>query len=70
MNAVDWTKHVVDVPELFSSRARAYEQCITAGPLIFVSGQVGYDGDHLVSDQFEDQVRQVFTNIGAACRSP
>ena len=69
MTVVDWSKRVVSVPELFASRTRAYEQCIAAGPLIFISGQIGYDGDHLISNEFEDQVRQTFKNIGAALKA-
>jgi enamine deaminase RidA (YjgF/YER057c/UK114 family) len=63
-----WTKQVVDVPELSASRSRAYEQCVVAGPLVFVSGQIGYRGDVLISAEFERQVRQTFDNIRAAGR--
>lgn len=58
-----WTKQVIDVPQLFQSRTRAYENCVAAGPLVFISGQVGYDGDRLVSADFEAQVRRTFENI-------
>lgn len=65
----DWSKRVVDVPELFQSRTRAYEQCVVAGPLIFVSGQIGYVDRAIISLEFEPQVRQTFENIRAALRA-
>lgn len=64
-----WSKQVIDVPELFQSRARAYEHCVAAGPLVFVSGQIGYDGDRLVSPELEPQVRQTFKNIEVALKA-
>jgi 2-iminobutanoate/2-iminopropanoate deaminase len=64
-----WTKQVVDVPELSASRSRAYEQCVVAGPLVFVSGQIGYRGDVLISAEFEPQVRQTFDNIRTALQA-
>lgn len=64
-----WSKQVIDVPELFQSRTRAYEHCVAAGPLVFVSGQIGYDGDRLVSSEFEPQVRQTFKNLEAALKA-
>jgi len=64
---MDWTKHAIEVPELFSSQARAFEQCVVAGPLIFVSGQGGWiRGVGLVSPELAPQVRQTFANIRAA----
>ncbi|HZD71872.1 MAG TPA: RidA family protein [Actinomycetes bacterium] len=68
--AADWTKRVVTVPELFDSNAHAYEQCIAAGPLVFVAGQVGWDRDRrIVSDEFEPQARQAFENVRSALRA-
>jgi len=67
---VNWNKRAVEVPELFASRARAFEQCVVAGPLIFVSGQVGWiRGVGLVSPELEPQVRQTFANIRAALQA-
>jgi 2-iminobutanoate/2-iminopropanoate deaminase len=67
---MDWSKRVVDVPELFASQSRAYEQCVAAGPLIFVAGQVGWVKEEgLVSLEFEPQVRKTFENIGAALKA-
>lgn len=64
---MDWSKRVVDVPELFQSSSRAYEQCVAAGPLIFVAGQVGWVKEEgLISLEFEPQVRKTFENIDAA----
>lgn len=68
-SVTDWSKKVVDVPGLFQSRARAYEQCVVAGPLIFVAGQVGYSGSSVVSREFEPQVRQTFENIRTVLRA-
>jgi enamine deaminase RidA (YjgF/YER057c/UK114 family) len=67
---MDWSKQVVDVPELFASQSRAYEQCVKAGPLIFVAGQVGWVKEEgLISLEFEPQVRKTFENIGAALKA-
>jgi enamine deaminase RidA (YjgF/YER057c/UK114 family) len=67
---MNWTKCAVEVPELFSSQARAFEQCVVAGPLIFVSGQVGWiRGVGLVSPELAPQVRQTFANIRAALQA-
>ena len=64
-----WGKQVVQVPELFDSSARAYEQCIVAGPLIFVAGQIGTVGTELASVEFEPQVRATFANVEHALRA-
>lgn len=69
MTTIEWTKRVIDVPGLFESRPRAYEQCVAAGPFIFVSGQIGYDGDRLVSTGFAQQVRQTFRNVEVALQA-
>jgi enamine deaminase RidA (YjgF/YER057c/UK114 family) len=67
---MEWTKQVVDVPDLFQSESRAYSQCVTAGPLVFVAGQVGWVKEEgLVSLEFEPQVRKTFENIDAALRA-
>jgi enamine deaminase RidA (YjgF/YER057c/UK114 family) len=67
---MDWMKRAVEVPELFSSQARAFEQCVVAGPLIFVSGQGGWvRGVGLVSPELAPQVRQTFANIRAALQA-
>jgi len=67
---MDWSKHAVEVPELFHSPPRAFEQCVVAGPLIFVSGQVGWiRGQGLISHELEPQVHQTFANIRAALRA-
>ena len=67
---MDWSKQVVDVPELFASRGRAYEQCVVAGPLVFVAGQVGWVKEEgVVSLEFEPQVRKTFENIQLALRA-
>jgi 2-iminobutanoate/2-iminopropanoate deaminase len=66
----DWTKRIVKVPELFDSEANAYEQCVTAGPFIFVAGQAGWDkDDDAVPLEFEPQVRKTFENIRYALRA-
>jgi enamine deaminase RidA (YjgF/YER057c/UK114 family) len=66
----DWSKRVVDVPELFESRGRAYEQCVVAGPLVFIAGQVGWVKEEgVVSLEFEPQVRKTFENIQLALRA-
>jgi len=43
-----------------------YSQVVEAGGLVFTSGQVPYD-EHgqLVSDDFAEQARQAFRNLGA-----
>jgi 2-iminobutanoate/2-iminopropanoate deaminase len=44
-----------------------YSQAITAGNLLFLSGQIPLDPatGNLVAGGIEEQTRQVFTNIGA-----
>ncbi|AMD01337.1 MULTISPECIES: RidA family protein [Halomonas] len=46
-----------------------YSQAIKAGNTIYLSGQIPLDPATmaLVSDDFEDQARQVFTNLKAVC---
>ena len=47
-----------------------YSQAVKAGPMVFLSGQIGLDpttGD-LVGD-FEAQVRQAFANLSAVARA-
>jgi len=60
-------KQPVRVPELFESHEHhAYEQCVVAGNMIFVAGQVGWDKDKgIVSKEFEPQVRKAFADIRA-----
>lgn len=72
---VDWTKRAVQVPGLYDPRrTNAYEQCVVAGPLVFVAGQVGWDAENrIVSLEFESQARQAFENVraclSACCRT-
>src|SRR5690349_19704618 len=44
---------------------------VTPGTLVYFSGQVAFDvqGNLVGKDDFEAQVRQVFTNLGAALES-
>jgi enamine deaminase RidA (YjgF/YER057c/UK114 family) len=66
----DWSKRVVEVPELMDSRPRAYAQCVTTGPLVFVAGQVGWDeNEQLASTDIEPQVRKAFDNVRSALRA-
>ena len=46
-----------------------YSQAIKAGNTVYLSGQIPLDPATmaLVSDDFEDQARQVFTNLKAVC---
>jgi len=37
--------------------------------LIFVSGQIGYEKENLVSGEFEPQVRKTFENIRSALKA-
>ncbi|MHC1742814.1 MAG: Rid family detoxifying hydrolase [Syntrophobacteraceae bacterium] len=43
-----------------------YSQGVQAGPFLFVSGQIGLDPatGQMVSDEFEEQVKQVLKNLG------
>ena len=68
---MDWSKRVIRVPGLFDAHDHnAYEQCIVAGPLIFVAGQVGWDRERgIISLEFEPQVRQAFENVRLALRA-
>lgn len=46
-----------------------YSQAIKAGNTVYLSGQIPLDPQtmDLVSDDFEAQARQVFTNLSAVC---
>ena len=46
-----------------------YSQAIKAGNTVYLSGQIPLDATRmeLVSDDFEAQARQVFTNLKAVC---
>lgn len=46
-----------------------YSQAIKAGNTVYLSGQIPLDPQtmDLVSDDFEAQARQVFTNLAAVC---
>jgi 2-iminobutanoate/2-iminopropanoate deaminase len=45
--------------------SQAFPQAVIAGNFIFVSGTPGIDASgKVVSDNFEDQIRQAFQNIG------
>lgn len=59
-------KTVVQVPGLWDSRANGYSQCVTAGGLVFIAGQVGTTEDHVVSEDFETQIRQLWSNMQRA----
>jgi 2-iminobutanoate/2-iminopropanoate deaminase len=70
LSLADWSKQIVKVPELYDSTTRAYEQCVVAGPFIFVAGQIGWDKEEgLVSLEFEPQVHATFANIRHALRA-
>ena len=60
-------KQIVPTPGLYDSRPRGYIQCITAGDLIFVAGQVGVDAQgQVVSSEFAAQAEQALTNVRIA----
>jgi len=60
-------KQFIDVPGLYDSRQRGYEQCIVVGDLVFVAGQGGLDEQaQLVSPDFEPQARQALHNTRRA----
>ncbi|MDX1467117.1 MAG: Rid family detoxifying hydrolase, partial [Halomonas sp.] len=46
-----------------------YSQAIKAGNTVYISGQIPLDPTRMeiVSDDFEAQARQVFTNLKAVC---
>ncbi|WP_110650532.1 RidA family protein [Salinicola peritrichatus] len=47
-----------------------YSQAIKSGNTVYLSGQIPLDPAtmELVSDEFETQARQVFTNLAAVCQ--
>jgi 2-iminobutanoate/2-iminopropanoate deaminase len=48
----------------------AYSQCVVAGPLVFVAGQMGVDEQgRVVSPDFAAQLTQTFRNLGHALRA-
>lgn len=63
-------KQIVDVPGLFDARSLGYVQVVTAGDIIFVSGQGGLDERvKLVSDEFETQAREALLNVRRAVQA-
>lgn len=64
-----WRKQAVYVPELTAPGYNpSHEQCVVAGPLVFVAGQTGY-WNGTISETFAEQVRQAFSNIEAALKA-
>jgi 2-iminobutanoate/2-iminopropanoate deaminase len=60
-------KQAIVVPGLFDARQRGFEQCVVAGNLVFIAGQLGVDERfELVSPEFEAQARQVLKNVRLA----
>ncbi len=60
-------KQIVEAPGLFDSRPRGYAQCVTAGNLVFVAGQVGLDERaQVVSPEFGPQARLALENVRTA----
>ncbi len=61
-----WQRRAVPVPELYDSRPYAYEQCIVAGPLVFVAGQTAWDPEEGAPVGIEAQSRAVFRKVELA----
>lgn len=57
--------------EAAPSAIGTYSQAVKFNGLIFLSGQIPLDPDsmELVSDDFSDQMEQVFTNLLAVCQA-
>lgn len=61
-----WKKQIVHVPELVDPIHKpSHEQCVVAGPLVFVAGMTGWRNGG-ISENFSDQTRQAFDNIKVA----
>ena len=61
-----WKKRVIHVPELVDPIHKpSHEQCVVAGPLVFVAGMTGWKKG-AISENFSDQARQAFENIKVA----
>lgn len=59
-----WRKTVVEVPGVPDSRGYGFVQCVRAGPLAFVTGQLGVDENYVVvSHEFAPQARRAFDNL-------
>jgi 2-iminobutanoate/2-iminopropanoate deaminase len=59
-----WRKSIVRVPGVPDSSAYGFTQCVQAGPLVFVTGQIGIDEEYrLVSNEFGPQARRAFDNL-------
>jgi 2-iminobutanoate/2-iminopropanoate deaminase len=61
-----WIREIVSTPDA-PGAIGPYSQAVAAGPLIFVSGQIGIvpDTGVLAGDNIEDQTKQAMENIAA-----
>lgn len=56
-------------PKGVAAPVAPYSPVVVSGDLVFLAGQVPFDEDaNLVSEDFIDQARQVFTILSAAWR--
>ena len=54
----------VDVPGVGDPRKFGYAQAVTAGGLLYISGQLGIDEEYQpVSDRFDDQAYRAMENV-------
>lgn len=51
--------------EKTSAPALPFSKSLVANGFLFISGQIGSAGGQLVDSSFEDEVKQMFSNIGA-----
>jgi 2-iminobutanoate/2-iminopropanoate deaminase len=67
MTSPSWRPRAIRVPGLMDPDPFAYSQCVVAGPLVFVAGQMGVDElGSVVAPDFAGQLTQTFRNIERA----
>lgn len=64
------TKQIISTPQA-PAAIGPYSQAVRAGNGVYLSGQIGLDpaSGQLVSEDFEAQVRQAFTNLAAVAEA-
>jgi 2-iminobutanoate/2-iminopropanoate deaminase len=63
-------RRIINPPELPDSGEYGYSHAIVADGTLYMSGQVGMDGDReLASEEITGQTRQAFENVASICRA-
>ncbi len=59
------TNSVVETKQVYQTKQFGFSQAVIANGLIFISGQVGWDSNHELTENqsFTAQLKQTFSNI-------